>query len=146
MPTRRQRPEEQQILTLDRTRASEFCTVAEAAELLGVSVSTIWRWVDSGKVPAFRVGPKAIRIRRQDAEAAVQPIAHREEVTMMNTVFVDVEAAVRPLTREEKERGFAALTAADKLREEILKRRKGKPLSDSAIIIREAREERSRRI
>jgi hypothetical protein len=64
----------------------------------------------------------------------------------MNPVIVDVEAAAKPLSREERERGLAALAAADKLRGEILERRKGKPLSNSAAIIREAREERSRRI
>jgi excisionase family DNA binding protein len=126
-------------------QVSEFCTVAEAAALLGVSVSTVWRWVDSGKLAAFRVGPKSIRIRRTDAEAAVQPVSPRIRPAHMNT-FVDIESASRPLTREESERGRSALAAADKLREGMLKRRKGKPLSDSAAIIADARRDRSRQI
>lgn len=123
----------------------EFCTVTEAAGLLDVSVSTVWRWVDSGKLPAFRVGPKAIRIRREDAAAAIQPIARRERESRMTSDLVDVEAAGKPLTRHERVSAMAALDAADRLRAQILKRRKGKPLADSAMIIREARDERSRR-
>lgn len=111
--------------------------------MLGVSVSTVWRWVDTRKLAAFRIGPKAIRINRRDVEAAVQPITSRKEVTMMNSVYDDVEAASRPMTAKEKERGLIALAAANKLREEIRARRKGQPLPDSAEVIREARRERS---
>lgn len=64
----------------------------------------------------------------------------------MNKVFVDAKDAMRPLTREEKERGLAALAAAEQLGEEILARRKARPLPNSASLIRAAREERSRRI
>jgi len=124
----------------------DFCTVAEAAAMLGVSASTVWRWVDSGKLPAFRVGPKAIRIKRGDVEAAVRP--HRAEAARggMTRVYTDIKEALRPMTAEEKARALAWLGRADKLRAEIRARRKGVPLPDSTEIIREAREERSRRL
>lgn len=144
MSVRRPRQPAQAAAAIRRD-AQEFCTVTEAAGLLDVSVSTVWRWVDSGKLPAFRVGPKAIRIRRQDAAAAVQPIAHRERAPGMNSAFVHVDAAASPLTRQERLDGLSALDAADRLSGQILKRRRGKPLTDSAMIIREARDERSRR-
>jgi excisionase family DNA binding protein len=51
----------------------EYCTVAEAALILHVSSSTVWRWIDSGILPAFRLGPKNIRIRKADLEAVVKP-------------------------------------------------------------------------
>ncbi len=131
---------------MPREQASDFYTVAEAANILGVSVSTVWRWIDSHRLAAFRLGPKAIRIKKQDVEAAIQPVAQRKGVTMMNSIFADLEIAARPLTRDERERGLSAVAAAAELRHRIRVRRKGKALPDSAALIRAAREERSRRI
>src|SRR4051794_19720355 len=53
---------------------STLLSVAEAAKLLRVSRTTVWRWIESDKLPAFRVGPKNIRIQRQDLEKVVQPV------------------------------------------------------------------------
>lgn len=58
-----------------------FYTVAEAARLLDVSPTTIWRWVETSQLPAYRVGPRRIRIRKEDLEKAIQPA--RREVTAM---------------------------------------------------------------
>lgn len=51
----------------------EYCTVAEAARLLKVNPSTIWRWIADRKLPAFRVGARRIRLKRQDVAALIQP-------------------------------------------------------------------------
>ena len=64
----------------------------------------------------------------------------------MTSTIMSIEEARKPYTREEIERGRAALAAADELRAEIRKRRKGRPLPDSAAVIRAARDERSRRL
>jgi excisionase family DNA binding protein len=40
----------------------EYLTVAEAAELLKVHKSTIWRWIESGSLPAYRVGRRGVRL------------------------------------------------------------------------------------
>lgn len=45
-----------------------FCTVAEAARMLGVSPATVWRWIVAQRLPAYRVGPRGIRIRKEDVE------------------------------------------------------------------------------
>lgn len=42
-------------------------TVAEIAEYLRVSETTAWRWCQTGKLPAFRIGRKW-RVRRADLE------------------------------------------------------------------------------
>jgi len=52
----------------------EFCTVPEAARELKVSQSTIWRWIYSRRLRAYRVGPRRIRIRKQDLGAVVRPV------------------------------------------------------------------------
>ncbi|HEX5479509.1 MAG TPA: helix-turn-helix domain-containing protein [Dehalococcoidia bacterium] len=122
----------------------DFCTVAEVADMLGVSASTVWRWVDSGKMPAVRVGPKAIRIRREDAEAAVRPVEFEPDSGIESAE--SLRAQLRPLTEAEKQRALEAFEAAVRIGEEIHARRKGRRLPDSAAIIRAAREERSRRL
>jgi excisionase family DNA binding protein len=129
-----------------RSSADDFVTVREAAETLGVSPSTVWRWVDAGKLPASRVGPKAIRIRRGDVEDAVRPrhltAAHAGEMR----IYTDINEALRHLTPEEVRRARRALAEAVKIGERIRSRRKRVPFPDSADIIREAREERSRQL
>lgn len=59
----------------------EYRTVAEAARQLKVSVSTIWRWINAGSLTAYRVGPRRIRIRREDLAALIKPARARQVVT-----------------------------------------------------------------
>lgn len=58
----------------------EYYTVSEAARKLEVSSATIWRWINAGKLPAYRVGPRKIRINSNDLETMVKP-ARTEEIT-----------------------------------------------------------------
>lgn len=47
--------------------------MAGAAEYLKVSRQTIWRWINSGHLPAQRVGIRGTyRIRRDDLDAMVR--------------------------------------------------------------------------
>jgi len=41
---------------------SKTITVAEAAEVFGVAPITIRRWIAAGRLTAYRVGPKLIRL------------------------------------------------------------------------------------
>lgn len=45
-----------------------------AAKYLGVSVQSIRRRIAEGHLPAFRIGPKSIRVYVADLEALKQPI------------------------------------------------------------------------
>lgn len=49
---------------------SQVLTVQEVADRLKVSQATVWRWCQSGKLPAFRVGQQW-RIRAEDLHAAM---------------------------------------------------------------------------
>ena len=44
-------------------------TAAEVAELLGVSVKTVYVYVQRGELPARRVGPRLLRFMPEDVHA-----------------------------------------------------------------------------
>ena len=52
----------------------------EAAKLLGVHLATLYRWMDVGKLPFFRLGGYQRRVSRRDAAAMIQ----RETVEIPN--------------------------------------------------------------
>lgn len=51
-----------------------YYSVSEAAALLRVSHSTVWRWIKTGKLPAQRVGPKTISITQDDLATILAPV------------------------------------------------------------------------
>jgi excisionase family DNA binding protein len=53
--------------------SARYYTVAEAAHFLAVSPATVWRWIDAGKLQAYRFGPRALRVREDHLHAAIQP-------------------------------------------------------------------------
>ncbi len=59
------------------TGGRDYYTVPEAAAVLGVNPSTIWRWIKARKLSAYRVGERAIRIKKADLQKVVRPV--REE-------------------------------------------------------------------
>ncbi len=56
----------------------EYYTVPEAARELRVSQATVWRWIKARRLRAYRVGPRRIRIRKQDLGAVVRPVERSE--------------------------------------------------------------------
>lgn len=48
--------------------------LARAAEYLGVSVQSIRRRIAEGSLPAFRIGPRSVRVYVDDLEALKRPI------------------------------------------------------------------------
>ena len=53
---------------------STTLSIRAAADAYGVSEKTIRRRIASGDLPAFRFGPRSIRLRPEDVEALARPI------------------------------------------------------------------------
>ena len=55
-----------------RTRSPEGAArlfdIAGAAEYLGINERTVRRYIADGRLPAYRVGPRQVRIHRADLE------------------------------------------------------------------------------
>jgi excisionase family DNA binding protein len=49
----------------------EFMTVAEVATALKINQQTIRNWIDSGYLPAIRIG-RRVRIKRSDFDALLE--------------------------------------------------------------------------
>lgn len=54
-------------------RPSDFVTAASVAAELGVSAETVRRWIRQGRIAAFRVGPRRLRIDPASIAGMVTP-------------------------------------------------------------------------
>ena len=106
----------------------EYYTVAEAAKELDVSPSTVWRWIAAKRLPAYRVGARNIRIRKDDLATVVRPARPLEpdepkSVTGYSFVRPSEEELARRrevvarILANQKGRSIAPLTAADLIRQ-----------------------------
>jgi excisionase family DNA binding protein len=113
-------------LTMIRSQESDYYTVAQAAKVLDVSPSTIWRWIKAGKLPAYRVGPRNIRIKKADLPRIITP-ARRKEVSMekhpptfqppTEEELAGRKRLVEQILAKSEERRIAPLTTADLVRQ-----------------------------
>ena len=100
------------------TEEREFYTAAEAARELDVSRTTIWRWIGEGRLVAYRVGGRTLRIRREDVKRALRPVVrdpiHRNEDDLwLGYDPIEVKEALRQAT------GILAGVDTAKLKKEI---------------------------
>jgi len=51
-----------------------YITKAEAAETIGVTTRTIDQMIADGRLIAYRLGPRIIRLRREEIDASFQQI------------------------------------------------------------------------
>lgn len=51
-----------------------YLSVDESAALLGVNPKTVRRMISDGKLPAFRVGARLLRIREEHVYALLKPV------------------------------------------------------------------------
>lgn len=49
-------------------------TVEAAADYLGIGVRSVRRYIAEGKLPAYRVGDKLIRVDQADVDAQIRPV------------------------------------------------------------------------
>jgi len=54
----------------------EFLTINETAALLRITTRSVRRYVTEGKLPAYRVGERWVRVKREDVERLFTPIQH----------------------------------------------------------------------
>lgn len=127
------------------TLDEEYVNVPEAAERLGVSASTVWRWIDRGRLPAYRVGPRNVRLKVVDVTACVTPARPRTPHHM--GVILSNEADVRrPMSEEERAQMRDALRLADEAREALRIRLAGQELPPAYVVINESRDARTRQL
>jgi len=44
------------------------CSIPELAEKLSIHRATVWRWVITGRLRSFRIGPRCIRVPLSEVE------------------------------------------------------------------------------
>lgn len=128
----------------------DFLTVPETAELLKVSAVTVSRWLKQGRLPAYRVGPRAVRIRRFDIDEllapASSPVAAATAATNANGRATSSRAPAAtnaPPTMDEQR---AVLEEMATLRDRILTRRKGQTFASSADELTKTRKKGRKRL
>ena len=120
----------------------DYVTVPEAAKLLQVHISTIRRWIDSGDLPAHRVGQRRIIVKRGDLANLITPA--RAEQEKGGDMSHTERLLIPKLTPEEQRQGLEAIERARRLQAEMLAKRGGKLFSPSWELLEEARDERTR--
>ena len=51
----------------------QYESLAQAAARTRVSVRTLRRWIAQGRLPAYRAGPRLLRVDPQDVDAMMKP-------------------------------------------------------------------------
>lgn len=126
------------------SNAGELMTVREAATLLKISPVTIKRWLKQGRLRAYHVGPRAVRIRQEDIEALLTPTAdatayveHKESPTMTPRTLEHTQMQ-RPQAGELARRQQLVATIRARRTKRVIA-----PMT-AAQLIQAAREERER--
>ena len=125
----------------------EYLTAPEAARLLKVSPTTVWRWIKAGRLPALRVGERSVRLKRADLSSVIRPAQEGKGAGAPPEAHQPAVLTGRrgPLSAAEVKKRLAALEQANASRAEQLARRGGRPYSSSTGLVDEARAELSRR-
>src|SRR5687767_14291408 len=98
---------------------AELLTIAEAAKALKVSIVTIHRWLNQGRLTAYRVGPRAVRISRSELTRLLSPRGPKEGSPLPEILRTPADAMVSPPSQEQIERRMAAISEAKALRAEM---------------------------
>lgn len=121
----------------------DYLTIAEVAGLLGVSPATVRRWIERRRLPAYRVGTRGVRVRREDLPRVVSPL---ETEWQAEPHQPRIGGPAPKLTDKEVKQILAAIEGARQLQKILLDRQGGIPFTDSVEMLREMREERDRQL
>jgi excisionase family DNA binding protein len=56
-----------------KTASAPNMSIADVSEYLGVTTRTVQQMIADGRLPAYRLGPRVVRLRRDDVDAALRP-------------------------------------------------------------------------
>jgi excisionase family DNA binding protein len=104
-----------------------------------VHISTIRRWIRQGKLPAYRVGDKGIRVRYGDVMQLLTPVGNGHEDGQRADNRLPQPSH---LTDEEQHRAHEAVETARALQHE-LRAEYGTMTPESWEFLKESREERT---
>jgi excisionase family DNA binding protein len=119
-------------------------SVADAARLLRVSQSTLWRWISHAEVPAYRIGPKRVWVKTADLERLLRPL--RGHGQKGGVALRQKRASERRLTTAQTAKMLAAADQAKQFQKMLLTKRGGELFGPAADEIHAAREERDRQL
>ena len=119
--------------------------MAEAARLLKVSQSSVWRWIRRGQLKAYRAGQRGVRLKLADVEAALSPVSEEIIPQRIYTSMEDIKR-LEPISEERKRYALAIVEKLRRNRARQLEERGGIPFSPSWKLINEARDERTKQI
>jgi excisionase family DNA binding protein len=98
----------------DRGGELDWLTLGQAAKYLGVAQSTLRKWTDSGRVPAFKTPGGHRRYRRRDLDSFLEHSGQAAEPSGPLVLIVDDDASVRAFVRANLElEGYSVREAAD---------------------------------
>lgn len=97
----------------DRGGEFDWLTLGQAAQYLGVAQSTIRKWTDSGRVPAFKTPGGHRRFRRRDLDAFLDHSGQSVEASGPHVLIVDDDEGLRAFVRANLElEGYSVREAA----------------------------------
>ena len=97
----------------ERAGDLDWLTLGQAAKYLGVAQSTIRKWTDSGRVPAFKTPGGHRRYRRRDLDAFLERSGQTVETPGPFVLIVDDDEGVRAFVRANLElEGYSVQEAA----------------------------------
>jgi excisionase family DNA binding protein len=97
----------------DRGGDLDWLTLGQAAKYLGVAQSTLRKWTDNGRVPAFKTPGGHRRYRRRDLDSFLERSGQTVEPSGPLVLIVDDDEGVRSFVRANLElEGYSVREAA----------------------------------
>ncbi len=93
-----------------------YLSVLQAARHLSVHPSTIRRWIDQGRLPAYRIGDKRLGLRPRDVARLVVPRLGRPP---NRATDIEGEHSIDRTLNTEQSRGLAAFASLVRLRDKL---------------------------